>query len=581
MASRREDPWLALAAARDASRLEELLGALTDTSLPKLQARFEALALWPVDRRIGEAAAAFFRTCPVRQRHQGGTGSAALGCLWVHRCGPEALERLEPMDDVTEPIEKWREGIVRGARAALGATIALNEGPTLGPLPDGPRAEVQAAWTERIARRCASDLPFLLERLGDPPATDVVERALSLLKYPRTTAIADAAAELVRRPPVKFDSPTPVFALAGLLLAVHGDANHVESARKLEASAGGFGWLELVLAPRTAAPSSSPPPSIRAPDSEQTFHAWIAEAPADLSRRHAFADWLLERGKPLGEFMALQLAGLERPLTPKEAKRVQALQNKHERAWLRRLVPDLVRDSAVFEGGVLAEACVASGAHPLADDPQLATVQRLRLLGMTEGRLRPLLTVARLPSLGELVLNAKQLALVPPDVLRRLSSLGVSAHGESAWAAVCRQVELMGLPELKAFRMLGSVRAESAKLVAETRWVRRLERLIVESITPDAIWNAVAAVQLPVLEVHPEGTDRGAVVWTFARTPDGWSLTLKGALPTTEAAIRTVVLEPLDRLDPQLRSKTRFVPADAVEKRVRGWLEHRGVAMDE
>jgi len=118
--------------------------------------------------------------------------------------------------------------------------------------------------------------------------------------------------------------------------------------------------------------------------------------------------------------------------------------------------------------------------------------------------------------------------------------------------------------------------------VAETTWVRQLERLIVESITPDAVWSAVASLVLPVLEVHPEGTDRGAVVWTFTRAPDGsWSLTLKGALPTTEPAIRSVILEPLDRLDPLLRARTRFVPADAVEKRVRGWLEHRGVSLED
>ena len=42
MAARRADPWLALAAEQDASRLGELLASLTDTSLPKLQARFEA-----------------------------------------------------------------------------------------------------------------------------------------------------------------------------------------------------------------------------------------------------------------------------------------------------------------------------------------------------------------------------------------------------------------------------------------------------------------------------------------------------------------------------------------------------------
>jgi uncharacterized protein (TIGR02996 family) len=62
--------------------------------------------------------------------------------------------------------------------------------------------------------------------------------------------------------------------------------------------------------------------------------------PADLGARAIYADWLVERGDPRGELIALQLV---RDLTEAQRARMQELAGRYRRAWL----------------GPLAEACTS------------------------------------------------------------------------------------------------------------------------------------------------------------------------------------------------------------------------------
>lgn len=126
-----------------------------------------------------------------------------------------------------------------------------------------------------------------------------------------------------------------IFPLLALLLVAHGDSSHRRAAARLASEVASLTWLELATSNEQPANTAAPKAKSAGPKSEADFLKWLAEAPADRSRRHAFADWLQEQGNPRGEFMALQLASLEKQLDPKAQKRMVALQKKHERDWLR------------------------------------------------------------------------------------------------------------------------------------------------------------------------------------------------------------------------------------------------------
>lgn len=221
--------WVALAETKDSKHLAELLATLEDTSLPQLEHRFLALALWPSTPAIGEAAAAFFRRFPVRFREQLGAGCAALGALVVHGAPPGFAKKLEKLDAPNDVVPPWRDLVARSAATFLEAKrkAPTFESGAAGPaLPKGPRAALQQAWLERAALRREAELAELLSCLTDGPATDVTERVSALIGWPRSAAIADAAARLVERPIVRFNPATALFPVLALALAAHGDASH-------------------------------------------------------------------------------------------------------------------------------------------------------------------------------------------------------------------------------------------------------------------------------------------------------------------------------------------------------------------
>jgi uncharacterized protein (TIGR02996 family) len=73
----------------------------------------------------------------------------------------------------------------------------------------------------------------------------------------------------------------------------------------------------------------------------------VVAAPASMAPRAVLADWLLERGDPLGEFIALQL---KRP----GSKREVALRRAHEADWLGPIHAIADGQSITFHRGFLA-----------------------------------------------------------------------------------------------------------------------------------------------------------------------------------------------------------------------------------
>ncbi|MBL8922327.1 MAG: TIGR02996 domain-containing protein [Myxococcaceae bacterium] len=565
--------WLALADAKDPLHLPALLACLEETSLPQLERRFFALALWPPTPAIGEAAASFFERFPVRFREQLGTGCAALGALVVHGAGAGFAKRLKKVDAPNDVVPAWRD-VVAGSGAALlesRRAPTFNAGPAGPALPTSPRAALQEAWLSRAALHREADLPALLSLLADGPATDVTQRLSALVGWPRSPAIADAAARFIERPIVGFNASAAIFPVLALVLAAHGDASHADAAKRLGSEVASLAWLELVMSKHTRAPTPAKPARRdTSPGSEADFLRWLAGAPEDLTRRHAFADWLLEQGNPRGEFMALQLAALERPLDAKQQKRMAALQNKHQREWLKPFWKGLVKGTQRFEGGVLRELAL-SGWSPIAtaagDEPQLATLTSLELNG-APAQLAPIVE-SPLLRVRRLVVPAPMHTALPASVRERLETFGLHLSWgipERTVQTAVPSLDAIDLPRVKTIVLKGQVRAETVPLLRAAKWPARISALEVESNDPTSFWAFARESSLRVLVVSPElgpnGAQHGQLTWRFTRDEAGWSLEVHGAEDvheSTRAAQRSILLRVLPTLDEALRACTTIV----------------------
>lgn len=513
--------WNALAESKNSANLKAVLAALEDTSVPKLEARFLVLTTWPKQRAIADAAASWFQRFPIRFREQLGTGCAALGALVLHGAQPSFAESLKKVNAPNDLVPKWRELVATGAAHLLGMRKALTKGSSGSALPAGPRAALQTAWLEQAEARRDGDLPELLTRLGDGPATDIAERLVLLISFPRTAMIADAAAGLIARPPVRYDAASSIFPLLALLLVAHGDSSHRKAAQRLGSEVGSLAWLELAISNEKPAGKAAPKSKSAGPKSEADFLKWLAEAPDDLSRRHAFADWLQEQGNSRGEFMALQLSST---LEPKAQKRMAALQKKHERDWLRAFWKSKRNGSIRFQGGVLTGIDLVhwgpAGNAPPPDEPQLATLDRLWIDGGDSDVLRALIASPLLGAVRDFAVPATLLDAVPKKLAAQLTTLGVHVSwndDETGVGAASRHLESMSLPKLKTVHLAGQLRTEAAPIIAKAKWVKRLDRLIVESIQPEAFRAIFPKLGPTVLEVRPELRDAKQYTWVFEK----------------------------------------------------------------
>ena len=583
MATRKqqEEPWDFAVATQQPEFVEALVAMLEDTSLPKLEARFLMLSTWPTTPEFGAAAASFLRRFPIRFREQLGAAVAALGVFLTHGGRAEALEKLETVVAPNALVPAWRDSVVQAVLSLLRRTKkpgAASTGPAT--LPAGPRAALQEAWLALARNRAPDTLPLLLSRLTDGPATDVTQRLAVLIDFPTDARIADAAVALIDKPIVRFDASTALFPVLALVLLAHADGSHLHAAFTLAEALPSFAWLERVFPSTAPAPRATKTASSAGPSNEHDFLTWLAEAPADLTRRQAFADWLLERGLPRGEFMALQLA--DRALTPKERTRVGALQKKHEKEWLRGFSRSLIKGSAVFTKGVLSAIELSTwgpeGNVPSPEEPQLATLERLGTTGGRSEPLEQLLQSRWLRSLRELTVQAVMLPSIPPVVLERLEALGVHTQ----WSppdftvdAAAKAVESMSLPRLSQVSLFGDLRGEQATVVRSTSWARRLHTLVVESLSAEVWFSACRELGLTELEVR-EPAHLHSAHWRFTRGPQGWRLEV--TLPDAKDAAS--VLETLGRLDAAMRASATISLPPKVPANVRRALLASGVTLE-
>src|SRR5262249_37333575 len=137
-------------------------------------------------------------------------------------------------------------------------------------------------------------------------------------------------------------------------------------------------------------------------DQEQAFLQAIRERPAAREHRLVFADWLMDRGDPRGEFIACQVQarGVPRgnPRPPDGEARAPGLPPAHQEEWLGPLLGAV--GNWEWRGGLLDWVTVAA-------DVFLANADRwlpaLPLLGVHLRKARPhIAALARCEQLGHL-----------------------------------------------------------------------------------------------------------------------------------------------------------------------------------
>lgn len=414
MAARR-DEWLSRAEAKRPEDVAELLASLRDTSIPKLEQRLLALTHFPVTPAIGDAAADFLNEFPLKMAETLTLAAVAVGLVVIH--GSRSVKRDVK---VLERLAPWRAVVVD-------ALLKMHSPP-----------------------RQLVDLDERLAVLSDGAGTKITAKAAALIDVARDARIAEAAAMLLERPPVKFDAANAYFTIAALLLVVHGGPAQRRAVTTISSKLTQLSWLERVLSD-DAAPASTKKPKR---ESEDDFLKLIAEDPSDDSRVAVFTDWLLERGDPRGEFNVLQRAG----------KSGATLQKKHEKQWLRSLARGARRASTVFRNGLPREVFIylqRAADVPLADDPVLATLESLEIDAYLP--VEPLLTSPMLKSLTTLVIAQKHLGLAPESLRKQLTTLGL------------RQTRSTDEAPLDALALTPN--ATTLKLVADWRTPEKLNAL--------------------------------------------------------------------------------------------------------
>jgi uncharacterized protein (TIGR02996 family) len=167
---------------------------------------------------------------------------------------------------------------------------------------------------------------------------------------------------------------------------------------------------------------------------EDELLAQITAEPRNDEPRRIYADLLVERGDPRGEFVALQLAAADSPLDERGARRMRELEREHARAWLGPLAA--IVDKPRFERGFLTRALLGSartppGAWQIALDPrsrtELASLSEVELADSIPFEAMDTL-LAAMPSLTRLVIGTRQLL----GFERRVSVLGVRVDGAPA-----------------------------------------------------------------------------------------------------------------------------------------------------
>jgi len=301
--------------------------------------------------------------------------------------GPEAA--LDPLLAAWERVRAPAlAAAIEGVSAHVTSTRSLPPGKTL--------RERQAAWLKLAEAKRPEDVGVLLTDLVvGLKSPQALERIVALGQFPPDPRIARALADLVEQPPFQAGTTRPFWRRLFPLLVEHADPRTLKRLAPLSAdyvrrigavtmgtimkgaldaalgelrerfpdgsSAALPPGASALLAPLVALGLSEDPALRQDLQTEAELLRAIAADPRDDAPRLVYADWLLEKGDPRGEFIALQYRrhrGEE--VSAKDTKREADLLSKNKVGWLgpvHKLLQSQWK-SCRFERGFLAVARV-------------------------------------------------------------------------------------------------------------------------------------------------------------------------------------------------------------------------------
>ncbi len=278
-------------------------------------------------------------------------------------------------------VESWRPS----RSMALGELIQAVGRAATPWRPESARPR-QATWLETAARHDPRELTALLETLTKCSLPLALERLHALAEWPPDPRIARELLQALSAPRYCTRGAAPFWRLAGALIAGSADPGiMVELRRRARGNPRrdlpNIGWvlcdvIDQAIAKGVAVVRRATVLSCGDQRRVASLQHWldtrftfatqrlertsrgddlldaILDDPDDDNLRRVYADWLVEKNDPRGEFIQLQMLEHDGVATEAQQRRAARLLRKHRRAWVGR---GCVREwSAVFERGFVS-----------------------------------------------------------------------------------------------------------------------------------------------------------------------------------------------------------------------------------
>ena len=322
----------------------------------------------------------------------------------LERARDELSGRPRPEAALASLLEAWvelRAPALAALVEALSAKLAAQRPPLGAQVP----ASFHREWLERAAKEDPAELGVLLASMAETRSAQALARLRALAPQLPDPRFVSAAVELIRAPPfvgsttgkfwtqlyrmlVASADPRAIVALEAI--DPPGPARLISSmTERLErARLRNIALIRRALTELHTEPEASLFPlldelrervsALELGDAGrgQVLLDAVLQEPREQGHRHVYADFLLARGDPRGEFIALQLAEELEPSARARA-RARELLGAHGRAWLGELGHALTQHDQVFMRGFLHAARLKVNPTKLEriiEDPLWATV---------------------------------------------------------------------------------------------------------------------------------------------------------------------------------------------------------------
>lgn len=313
------------------------------------------------------------------------------------------------------------------------------------------------------------------------------------------------------------------------------------------------------------------------------FLQTIRENPDDDGPRLVYADWLEERGDPLGEFIRVQceLARIgdgESPNLKSLRRREDELLRAHQWEWFGKLARWLHDGSFTpcfargFVERVKVDADILVGDHELVGElcPLLRSMTLFRASEFWEGiALCPLLSRLRKLEISDWLVYDQALVLANSRHFAELESLSVWVHNyPQSYEVGLALIDAPGLTDVKLLHLYDSTHARELP-DEETRWRNRVQDELNERTIADRgeIFNvACSSDRLFCVKNDP---DKGIFAGKIAGPPGSKAAILVLAVFDSEEILHTVDFHcDGKRLGYEPRNLNGFLPERAPSERV-------------